>query len=80
MTAASLRGVWGASACVAGGWCSADAVPCGSVRVVQAIKDQVEKGIHLQQNLVQSPVMAELMLRLRDIVPAGLSRFFFNSA
>jgi hypothetical protein len=31
------------------------------------------------QNILMSPTVAELLLRLKDIVPPELSRFFFNS-
>jgi 4-aminobutyrate aminotransferase-like enzyme len=46
--------------------------------VVKAVQDQVAKGIHLQQNCMVSRPMVELIDRLTGLVPAGLSKFFFN--
>lgn len=49
-------------------------------KVVKAAQAQLEKGIHLQQNILMSPVVGELITRLTEIVPKPLSRFFFNNS
>jgi len=48
--------------------------------VVAAAQAQMAKGIHLQQNIVMSPTIAELMVRLQEIVPKELTKFFFNNS
>ena len=47
-------------------------------RVVEAIQKQAALGIHLQQNCGISRPTVELIERLNEVAPEGLSRFFFN--
>lgn len=47
-------------------------------KVVAAVTEQVAKGIHLQQNCGISQPVVQLIERLVDIAPKGISRFFFN--
>ena len=48
--------------------------------MVAAIVEQASRGIHLQQNCGISPPTVALIERLAapGVMPAGLSRFFFN--
>ena len=48
-------------------------------RVVAAVRDQVGKGIHLQQNCCISQPVVSLIERLVDGTPPGIDRFFFNA-
>ena len=47
-------------------------------KVVKAVQDQVSKGIHLQQNCNISKPVVELIEKLSQNAPKGISRFFFN--
>ena len=49
-------------------------------RVVEAVREQVGKGIHLQQNCGVSRPLVELCEALNANTPSELSRFFFNCA
>ena len=51
---------------------------CCNCSVVKAVQDQVAKGIHLQQNCTISQPTVELLERLAELAPKGISRFFFN--
>lgn len=46
--------------------------------VVEAVREQVGKGIHLQQNCTISRPTVELLEKLDANTPPELSRFFFN--
>ena len=46
---------------------------------VAAVRDQVGKGIHLQQNCCISQPVVSLIERLVDGTPPGIDRFFFNA-
>ena len=48
--------------------------------VVEAVREQVGKGIHLQQNCTISRPVVELIEKLNDNTPEELSKFFFNCA
>jgi hypothetical protein len=54
--------------------------PSHAHRVVEAVRSQVGKGIHLQQNCTISRPVVELLEKLNDATPPELSRFFFNCA
>lgn len=47
-------------------------------RVVKAVQEQVAKGIHLQQNCTISRPVVQLLDKLTEVMPEGLTRYFFN--
>jgi 4-aminobutyrate aminotransferase len=49
-------------------------------RVVQAIKDQAEKLIFGQMNIVISPPFIELAAKLNAVTPDPIDRFFFSNS
>jgi 4-aminobutyrate aminotransferase len=48
--------------------------------VVEAVRDQAEKLLHGQANIVLHPPLLELIEELRTIVPLGLDGFFFKNS
>jgi 4-aminobutyrate aminotransferase len=49
-------------------------------RIVEAVKEQVEKLIHGQANIVYHQPMLQLVEELSSVVPRGLDGFFFSNS
>jgi len=49
-------------------------------RIVEAVREQAGKVVHLQQSCVQSAVQWELVEKLQPLMPEGLDAFFFTNS
>jgi 4-aminobutyrate aminotransferase len=49
-------------------------------RVVAAVREQAERLLFAQMNVVLSPLTASLAERLAGVAPAGIDRFFFTNS
>lgn len=49
-------------------------------RVVEAVREQAARALHLQANLAHHEPMLRLIAALREVVPAELDTFFFSNS